>query len=291
MAAKGNAALRLSAGAVASTLLLVAGGCLPTPRPWTVSDAPAAEVSPEEGHEGRAGEATAAASPAPRSPIETLSTLFGSVVRVRALSATRIEPNSGGALVRDYEYGSGVLLDPSGLIVTAAHVIRDRHRFPPDEQEVEVLARGTRQYVPAEVVVEEPGDDLALLRVNPRVVQGLEALRPVAPETGRSTGPAYVLGIRAGAPPEEFEIGIIAGSFRDVDARLAELGGLASVDGRYLGLSQEIFPGYSGGPILDERGALVGVVLGAPNLEGRWVEFSYGMGGAAIVRLQRMVEP
>jgi S1-C subfamily serine protease len=141
-------------------------------------------------------------------------------------------------------------------------------------------------YVPADVVAEDRDSDVALLRVGPRA---LKRPRPVqrhgcaALANGAQT---YVLGIRADAEPKAFELGVVRGTALDRANRIKEL--LAEPARRsrtWVAVSQQIQHGYSGGPILDGTGCLVGLIVGAPEMSGRWSEFSYGADAISLAQL------
>jgi hypothetical protein len=79
---------------------------------------------------------------------------------------------------------------------------------------------------------------------------------------------------------------VIEGVFIDGSLRLAELYKNDMEErGPWVAISQQIFPGYSGGAILNASGALTGIVVGAPELRGEWRDFSFGVSAQAIERL------
>lgn len=208
------------------------------------------------------------------------------VVRVRTLKSFRFDSSSRGEVIYDYTYGSGAVLGSQGIIVTAYHLVRDRNKVAEQRREVAVLFAGSERYVPSEVIAEDARADLALLRVNRRALPsggGFSSHRASQPRTG---DPSYVVGLRAEAAPESFEVGVIAGQFLDPSARLESLyHGDLEGRGPWVGITQRIFPGYSGGPILDASGALQGIVVGAPEVEGEWKEFSFGVSAERIDQL------
>jgi S1-C subfamily serine protease len=218
----------------------------------------------------------AAALPGQAAPpsLEPLDALLDGVVRVRTLAGLRL--GEQGEVVATYEYGSGALL-AGGFVLTALHTLRDWDRLEPRDREVSILTRTSSGYFPVEVVATNLRRDIAVLRVNPRALRGARPLA-VAPEAPRAGERAVALGIRAAAAPELFEAGILNGVTLDVRNRMLELGGEAVArGGPWLGISQKILPGYSGGPILNGTGALVGIILGAPFVDDAWSEFSYGV--------------
>ena len=134
--------------------------------------------------------------------------------------------------------GSGVIIDPSGLILTNAHVIEDAdviHVRTPDGDESEAAVVGT-----------DSDSDLALLRVN-----GLAKLQP-APlgDSDRLRVGDWVVAI--GSPfglHHTVTVGIISAKARGMDDSGLE----------FLQTDVAINPGNSGGALLDLNGALVGI--------------------------------
>ncbi|MXV19160.1 S1C family serine protease [Deinococcus xianganensis] len=177
-------------------------------------------------------------SGAPLSATEqaTLQTLVSRVrpatVRVEQCRATQCDDPDG--------LGSGVLISEDGLILTAYHVIRGA-----PELSVQLLNK-TRY--PAQVIGYNDQDDLALLRVN--VPKGtpflpLAAARPAVGDT------ALAIGNGGGAfltPKTGRLLGL------DSDA------GRADFPPGTLEMNAPLIPGDSGGPVVNVRGEVTGIV-------------------------------
>lgn len=211
------------------------------------------------------------------------------VVRVRSLSRVTLDPGFPGGLISEFDYGTGVLVGQSGLILTAQHLIRDRSLLPEESQKVAILTRTSPGYLPVEVVAEDPTRDVAVLRATPRF---LPKDRTLDADPAKSTRPvvgstAFVIGIRADAPPDDFEVGVIEGRFVDASSQLVEIGGDKYESDLYVCVSQRIFLGYSGGAVLDGSGRLVGIVVGAPYKGDQWIGFSFGV---SIETLENLIE-
>ena len=56
--------------------------------------------------------------------------------------------------------GTGVVIDPKGLILTSSHVIEG-------SDEIKVMVNGGKEYNGKVLSVVDAGDDLALIRINP----------------------------------------------------------------------------------------------------------------------------
>jgi len=140
--------------------------------------------------------------------------------------------------------GSGVLLDRDGHVATAAHVVDGAHR-------VGVVFDGLVR-VRARVLGSDPWTDLAVLKV-----EGVPAAaKPLTLDaTARPAVGDRVLAI--GNPdglPSTLTVGVVSGLHR------------RSVEDRvyhdFIQTDAALFPGNSGGPLLDGHGAVVGIVVG-----------------------------
>src|SRR5262249_6175968 len=123
------------------------------------------------------------------------------IVRIRSLAKVRIDPKAPQALVYDYIYGTGELISSDGLIATAYHIVRDRQKSITGVEEVAVLLRDAKNYIPVDVIAEDPESDVALLQVDPHVFAGRKFFsieRINLPEPGERS---YVVGLRAEAAP------------------------------------------------------------------------------------------
>jgi S1-C subfamily serine protease len=159
--------------------------------------------------------------------------------------------------------GSGFCVSPEGWILTNAHVVFDDGeertlRIGPDrvfvpQVEVAVVFSGRSERRPARLVRSVSGewDDLALLRIEP--FEGMPHLgeldleRPVPP---RGTE-VFLLGFPLGTRVLQRGAVVVASAFRGIVSRELEV---------YLQVDAAVHPGASGGPVIDRRGRLVGVV-------------------------------
>ena len=136
---------------------------------------------------------------------------------------------------------SGLMWSADGLIVTADHVIED-------EDGIVVGLPGGDQ-VKATLLGRDPGADLALLRV-----QGATTTAPeLAPEGATRVGHLVLALGRPAAGNVQASLGIasaIGGPWRSRSG--------TQVDG-YLRTDTTFFPGFSGGPLVDVQGRVLGV--------------------------------
>jgi S1-C subfamily serine protease len=154
-----------------------------------------------------------------------------------------------GATIRG-SLGTGVVVGRGGLVVTADHVLTFGDGGRVGEQ-IEVIAADGRRGS-AVVVARVPDQDLALLKVS------LQGLRPAtfAPDLGDVDPGARVLAVGA---PHRFVDRVRRGRV------LRILTGSASVEGRDFDVliqsSARIRRGFSGGPLADARGRLIGITI------------------------------
>lgn len=191
-----------------------------------------------------AGPARRTATARPPEPTPTIPEIYGivapSVVGIRASVVAG----------REAQHGTGVIADEEASILTAWHVVMDAQRI------VVSFADGSESE--ARIVTVLPERDIALIRplVPPAVV-----VPAVFGDPGRLRigDEAFVIGDPLGLT-RSFSAGIVSGLERTV--RFAELpqplGGLIQFDAA-------VNPGSSGGPLVDRRGEVVGIVTGVVN--------------------------
>jgi S1-C subfamily serine protease len=134
--------------------------------------------------------------------------------------------------------GSGFVVDPGGIIVTAHHVIAGATRAHV------VLPSGAALEVTG-IVAADPAHDVALLRIDPRA--DLQAVTLGDSDVMRRGDRVFVLG-----SPQGLELtatdGIVSAPVR------------RSPTGREsLQITAPIFGGSSGGPVLSEQGEVIGM--------------------------------
>lgn len=202
----------------------------------------AASAPPSAGVAASSSASAPAAAPAPVvperdfAPDELFAARSDAVVLVRV--SREVPPDSLEAKVFGVEeisgHGSGFFVEPSGLIVTNAHVVEGATR-------VLVRLRDGREFDEAKLELYDRAHDLALLSI-------------------RGEGFAY-------APLAEVEVKVGAralaiGSPRGLDHSLTD--GIVSAERskggvRMLQFQSTIAPGSSGGPLFDARGRVIGV--------------------------------
>ena len=155
--------------------------------------------------------------------------------------------------------GSGFCVSRDGWIVTNRHVVDaplsdDLKRLDlKTELSVWVVFNGQARRRTARVVMpSDTGVDLALLKTEPFPgmpwVQDFDLAAPVPPATAE----VYLLGFPYGTDTlQQWNDAVSASIFRGIVSR--------QVQG-YLQVTAGVYPGNSGGPLVDESGRVVGIV-------------------------------
>ena len=234
--ADGQRAARIRRGSFFASLILL-GLALHAPAPRdTVAEAPQPSATPTT------SELYAAVSP--------------SVVEIRASVTATSEKRTG----------AGVLVDASGAILTALHVVQDARltiRFVDGSE------------VPGAVIATLPEQDIAV--VLPSMLPS--GIRPAVmgnPQRLRIGDKALAIGSPYGLSGS-LSLGAISGLQRSavIPPLETSLDGLIQFDGA-------INPGNSGGPLFDERGEVVGIVVGVPQPDDR--RTAVGIGFAVTIQ-------
>lgn len=240
-------ALPFAAGVAAALLALLAYTVLfPAERPLTVSDV-----------KDTVAEALASATPPP--PYSQL------VYRVVQPALVLIESEDAD---EDGSLGTGVVVNDNGDVLTALHVVTGAASIQI------TFADGTESG--AEIIVEQPENDIALLRP----VQPPDQIFPAIlgnPGAMRVGDEAFVVGNPFGLY-SSLSAGVISGfdrSFRPVSSTV-RLTGLIQIDAA-------VNPGNSGGPLLNRAGQVIGIVTGIVNPTDE--EFFVGIGFAVPINV------
>jgi len=183
------------------------------------------------------------------SPVHSV---YPAIVRIAVVS----EKGSGGRMMKSRATGSGVIIDESGLVVTNHHVAGKATRIN--------CRLHDGEEVMADLLGADPMTDLAVLRL--RIGErSSKALPLTVAKFGNSDqvrvgDTCFAMGSPAGLS-QSVTRGIISnvammspnlGSFRLDGESVGELV-------RWLGHDAVIFPGNSGGPLVNERGEIIGI--------------------------------
>jgi putative serine protease PepD len=201
-------------------LAVVAAGALGGATATLLEDDPAPAVVPAD--------VAATTTPASAPPVAQDS-IVDAVARV---SPTVVQVRS------DSGQGSGVILEPSGLVVTNEHVVGGSRR-------VELITQDERR-IGADVVTADDRQDLAILRPDQDPGRGAELVE--APDGGLRQGDRV------------FAIGSPFGLQNTVTAGVVSAVGRTNSEGvPMIQIDAPINPGNSGGGLFDLEGRLVGI--------------------------------
>lgn len=171
----------------------------------------------------------------------------GIYVRVRVLSEEKAEVGGerGSAPSNVVSFASGIIVDPRGYVVTAAHIALST-KF-----EAEVITLDGRRFYGSVVAVER-GRELGLIKIHP--FPGME----VAQFRDSDTLAAGEAALAIGTPNHHGGI-VTVGKILEPRSKTRIGYNDFGYDNAII-LSMEVQPGHSGGPILDPQGRLIGMV-------------------------------
>ena len=205
---------------------------------------------------GSAGDpAPVAAQPAPSASATALTvpqvyeSLLPSVVFIQATGgSSTVARGVGGTAVAEAATGTGTVVNADGTVLTALHVVAGATAIQV------TFADGTRSA--ARIATSEPASDIATLTVAtlPAVV-----VPAVLGGAGLGVGDAVVaignqLGLR-----DSTTAGVVSGLDRSVGG-----GGSAKLTG-LIQFDAAVNPGSSGGPLINARGEVLGVIVALAN--------------------------
>ena len=147
--------------------------------------------------------------------------------------------------------GSGVVFAPDGLVVTNAHVVSGRKGRRPGREFRVVLPAGAE--VTAKLLAKDDGLDVAVLKIE-QVNGSLPELHPI--ELGDSQGLRPGQWVMAMGHPWGVAGAVAAGIVIGAGPDLPEAPG-AGKD--WIAVDLSLRPGYSGGPLVDDHGRLIGM--------------------------------
>jgi serine protease Do len=152
-------------------------------------------------------------------------------------------------IVRQNAVGSGVIVDPSGYIITNAHVVEGAQRIrvalPIPGDSSRAVPVGKRHILEARLIGTHKETDLALLKIDETDLPTLPFLEP-RPRVGQLV---FAIGSPEGLQ-NSVTMGVISAVSRQPDPEKPLT---------YIQTDAPINPGNSGGPLVDMNGAVVGI--------------------------------
>lgn len=251
---------RLRLALIAAAALVVSGGIFVATRDTSPPPLDEAEVGTIASN--AVGKAIEKLESKPPSSATVYQQILPSIVEIEA-----DRPPSHG---RDARLGAGVIVNRSGTILTALHVVDGAERVRVS------FVDGTRSS--ALIAAADPANDIAVLRPD----RGPEVVVPAVLGGGGQVGDeAYAVGHPLGYVGS-LSAGVISGLDRSVEGESGRrLQGLIQFD-------TAVNPGNSGGPLLNRAGQVIGIVtaLANPSRDGYFIGVGFAVpigtaGGAA----------
>ncbi|HKZ94513.1 MAG TPA: trypsin-like peptidase domain-containing protein [Candidatus Bathyarchaeia archaeon] len=165
--------------------------------------------------------------------LQSLSEATAEIVSKTAPSVVTVNNGMGS--------GSGIIWSPDGYVVTASHVIGKRST-------VEV-SLGDGKSHEAKVIGRDPYTDIALLKIEAKT------LKPIEPGDPQSLKPGQF--ILALANPFGRQVSATQGIITAVHGTIRTWGGITIED--TIITDARLNPGYSGGPLIDVHGRMIGL--------------------------------
>ncbi|MGE5139547.1 MAG: S1C family serine protease [Rudaea sp.] len=203
--------------------------------------------------------ALASATPQPPMAEKAFAAVQPALVQVLAQD----EGSSGKGSI---SYGSGVVINKNGLILTSLHIVRG-------SPSIEVIfADGTQSYADLEQI--EESNDIAFLKPQdpPDLLFPAVLGNPHALQIG---DPAIVVG-----NPMQLAGSLSAGVISGLERTFQPPNGAPPMQ-HMIQIDAAVNPGNSGGPLLNQDGQVVGVITGRASPSGQ--EAFYGIGFAVPI--------
>ena len=177
--------------------------------------------------------------------------VYPALVRIHVVS----EEGGRGRMQKGRSSGSGAIISADGHIVTNHHVAGRASRI--------TVRLADRQEVAATLIGTDALSDLAILKINPKDLRDQATPLPVAKFGDSSTLKVGDVVLAMGSPAgvsQSVTQGIVA------NTEMIAPGGAMTLDGesvgeivRWIGHDAVIFPGNSGGPLVNLQGEIIGV--------------------------------
>lgn len=193
-----------------------------------------------------------------------------SIVRIRVVTPSHRQ----GREERFVSSGSGAIISPDGYVITNHHVAARAVQLK--------VTLANREVVDARLVGTDPATDIAVIQLLPEVPTTFPYLRFADSDQVRVGDPVLAMGSPLGVS-QSVTLGVMSNTALVIDNAAAS--SFLTLDGesvgelvRWFAHDAVIFPGNSGGPLLDTQGRIIGIN-----------EISYGLGGAVPGNLARQV--
>lgn len=155
-------------------------------------------------------------------------------------------------VARERKIGSGVIVDPTGYIITNAHVVSGAEHVevivpnPPPGTPVDPILGSPGQSYEARIVGQSREIDLAVIKIEAQRLPFISIAKPPAPRQGEMV---FAFGSPGGLR-NSVTMGVISAVARQPDPSSPLV---------YIQTDTPINPGNSGGPLVDADGQLIGI--------------------------------
>ncbi len=177
--------------------------------------------------------------------------VYPALVRIHVV----FEEGGDGRMQKERASGSGTIISPDGYILTNHHVAGRATRI--------TVRLADRQEIKATLVGTDPLADLAVLKIDRKDLRNPDALLPVAKFGDSGSLEVGDVVLAMGSPAgisQSVTQGIVA------NTEMIAPGGAMRLDGefvgelvRWIGHDAVIYPGNSGGPLVNLKGEIIGV--------------------------------
>ena len=163
------------------------------------------------------------------------------IVNINAIDAETLQPHNGTiAMGSEQRSGQGIIIDPAGIIATNKHIIGNA------PQHIYVKLLGGRTFEAK--IIQNSQADLTLLKINapfplPAITLGDSSQIQI--------GNRVLAFANAGLNPQQEQNGEVIQLYREVPSDTVAI----------LEVNIRLKPGDSGGPILNEQGLLLGLIM------------------------------
>jgi len=183
-----------------------------------------------------------------QTPEQLVSNVQSSLVEVRGISTRQVTASDGQVKVGTYHsQGSGVIIDTDGIIVTNTHIITNAAQI--------LVGLSDGKMIEARVVYKSDAD-FCLLKIDPPY-----PLRPISwADSSQATAGTTVIALTNGGTDDE-STHIVSGAITDL------ISNPSTNNVEAFELDLDLYHGDSGGPLLDQQGQLLGLIMGKENSE------------------------
>ena len=180
---------------------------------------------------------------------ELCASVSPAVVQIEVRTRTQVsgeDERHAGYFAKESASGSGVILDPSGYIITNAHVAESRDISVSVADTSDPSRKDAHKHYPATIVGTDKETDIALLKID---ATGLPTLSFLDSDTLKQGEIVFALGSPLGLD-NTLTVGYVSATARQLTAEQLVA---------YIQTDAPINPGNSGGPLLDINGKVAGI--------------------------------